>query len=202
MQHQENAVAARLVLSVGERELRSIPISKPALLIGRRPGSDIALDDLTVSGEHARVQGRGADFVVRDLNSRNGTQVNGSAISEHLLEHGDVIEIGVYRLRYEIGRCPAEGDADVAPQAGFLDYLNDLPPGRTIAVDRAIVPVHGPSQVAVVSRRKNGFFITHLEGLALPVINGEPIGLSARPLLDGDLIELSGSLIRFRTEPA
>jgi hypothetical protein len=49
-----------------------------------------------------------------------------------------------------------------------------------------------------VSRRKAGYFITHLEGLALPLVNGESIGLGSRALADGDLIELSGAMLRFR----
>ena len=69
-------------------------------------------------------------------------------------------------------------------------------------IDRPIVSVHGSGHVAVVSRRKNGYFLTHLEGLAFPLVNGESIGLTSRLLGDGDLIELSGTMIRFRVQQA
>ena len=53
-----------------------------------------------------------------------------------------------------------------------------------------------------MSRRKSGYYVTHLEGLAFPVVNGDTIGLVSHPLLDGDLIELSGTLYRFRQRDA
>jgi hypothetical protein len=57
------------------------------------------------------------------------------------------------------------------------------------------------NQVAALSRRKNGYFITHLEGLAFPLVNGDSIGLGSRQLADGDLIELAGTMLRFRIRP-
>ena len=200
MQHHEKTVAAKLVLSAGDLLLRSIPIIKESISVGRRPYNDIALDDLTVSGEHALIQGRGTDFVVRDLRSRNGTLVNGRPIAEHLLVHGDLIEIGVYRLRFMMERRSPEPDSEAPLGPASLEYLNHAPPGQTVMIDRPIVSVHGSGHVAVVSRRKNGYFLTHLEGLAFPLVNGESIGLTSRLLGDGDLIELSGTMIRFRVQ--
>lgn len=195
-------MAAKLVLSAGDLVLRSIPIVKETISIGRRPYNDIALDDLTVSGEHALIQGRGSEFLVRDLRSRNGTTVNGRLIAEHALVHGDLIEIGVYRLRFMVERRAPEADAELPLGQAVLEYLNHAPPGHHVVVDRPIVSIQGNGHVAVVSRRKNGYFITHLEGLAFPLVNGESIGLTSQGLSDGDLIELSGTMIRFRVLPA
>ncbi len=52
-------------------------------------------------------------------------------------------------------------------------------------------------QVAVVSCREGGFFLTHVEGQAYPLVNGESIGLGAHPLRNHDLIELNGTIIQF-----
>jgi hypothetical protein len=56
-------------------------------------------------------------------------------------------------------------------------------------------------QVAVISRRKNGFFITHLEGTTFPLVNGESTGLISHLLRADDLIELAGTIFRFSYAP-
>jgi pSer/pThr/pTyr-binding forkhead associated (FHA) protein len=203
MHQRETTAAARLVLSFGDLVLRSIPIVKSLITIGRRPYNDIALDDLTVSGEHAIVTGEGAARVIKDLNSRNGTLVNGHAIRSRPLEHGDLIEVGIYRLRYLEDRGDERAAGDQPRVRAVLEVLTGPGRGTERVLERPIESVAGgANQVAVVSRRRNGHHITHLEGLAFPLVNGEPIGLVSHPLRDGDLIELSGTMLRFRVRPA
>ena len=75
-----------------------------------------------------------------------------------------------------------------------------LPARRTVHVvlERPIVSIrNGNGQVAVVARRQSGYFLTHVEGLAYPLVNGESIGLGAHVLRDNDLIELAGTIIQF-----
>jgi len=200
MQHHENTVAARLVLSFGDLVLRSIPIVKESITIGRRPYNDVALDDLTVSGEHAVILVVDGERVIKDLNSRNGTQVNGLPIQSRRLEHADLIEVGIYRLRYLVERRSAPPMAfDVPGAQPVLEWLSGPERGREQVVDRPIVSITGGvNQVAVLSRRKNGYFLTHLEGLSFPLVNGESIGLLSHPLADGDLVELAGTMVRVR----
>ena len=204
LREHEKAVAAKLVLSFGDLVLRSIPIVKDCVTIGRRPYNDVALDDLTVSGEHATILNVDGARLIRDLNSRNGTQVNGLPIQTRRLEHADLIEVGIYRLRYLVERRPAPAASVNAEGAvAYLDWLSGPDRGREQPLDRPIVSVTGGvNQVAAVSRRKNGYFITHLEGLAFPLVNGESIGLVSHPLAEGDLIELAGTMLRFRLRVA
>jgi len=207
MRDRETAVAVRLLVSSGQSSLRVVPVVKECLTIGRRPYNDIALDDLTVSGEHALVRTRGTESVLHDLDSRNGTLVNGVAVSQRVLCDGDVIDIGIYRLRYVLDRAaggaPAPGGLPASAGAwattGFVDFLSGPLAGTVQRIDRSITRLAGQAeQVAVVSRRKGRFFITHLEGPTFPQVNGQEIGLGARALGDGDLIELAGVMLRFR----
>lgn len=201
MQDREAAVAIRLLVSSGRSPLRVVPITRECLTIGRRPYNDIPLDDLTVSGEHALVRTRGTESVVHDLDSRNGTLVNGMAIKQRVLCDGDVIDIGIYRLRYVLDRAAlAEIPLpEVRQPSAFVDFLSGPLAGTSQRLDRAITRLAGHAeQVAVISRRKGRFYITHLEGLTVPQVNGEEIGLTARPVDDGDLIELAGVMLRFR----
>src|SRR5690606_31829179 len=201
MQDREAAVAIRLLVSSGRSPVRIVPVAKECLTIGRRPYNDIPLDDLTVSGEHALVRTRGTESVVHDLDSRNGTLVNGMAVKQRVLCDGDVIDIGIYRLRYVLDRASLGEAAGLDAQlpVAFVDFLSGPLMGTSQRIDRAITRVAGHAeQVAVISRRKGRFHITHLEGLAFPQVNGEEVGLTARPIVDGDLIELAGVMLRFR----
>lgn len=202
MQHHEHTVAARLVLSFGDLVLRSIPILKDSITIGRRPYNDVALDDLAVSGEHAVIMTIDGERTIKDLNSRNGTQVNGLPIQSRRLEHADLIEVGIYRLRYLVERRPAPAPEGGAAQA-VLEWLSGPERGQEQQVDRPIISITGGvNQVAALSRRRNGYFLTHVEGLAFPLVNGESIGLISHALADGDLIELAGTMLRFRLRAA
>ena len=65
---------------------------------GRHPESDIFLDDVTVSRKHATFERTGGRFVVKDVGSLNGTYVNRERIDESVLQTGDEVQIGKYRL--------------------------------------------------------------------------------------------------------
>jgi pSer/pThr/pTyr-binding forkhead associated (FHA) protein len=65
---------------------------------GRRPESDVFLDDVTVSRSHARIERRGDSFFVQDDGSLNGTYVNGERVEETKLASGDEIQIGMFKL--------------------------------------------------------------------------------------------------------
>ncbi len=65
---------------------------------GRRPDSDVFLDDVTVSRNHARIERRGDSFFVQDDGSLNGTYVNGERVEETKLASGDEIQIGMFKL--------------------------------------------------------------------------------------------------------
>jgi FHA domain len=200
MQQRETTASPRLLLSTASQHLRQIVIDKPRLTIGRRPYNDIMLDDLTVSGEHAVLLTRAGASVIEDLRSRNGTLVNGEPVIQRALLDGDRIEIGIYRLQYVIEPLSPEGDRP--PEWACVEALSGDGAGKVIAIDRPIVSLSNASgQVAVIARRRNGFFITHLEGATFPLVNGEPTGLISCLLRADDLIELAGTIFRFSFEP-
>jgi hypothetical protein len=200
MQQRETTARPKLLLSTDSQQLRQIVIDKPRITIGRRPYNDIMLDDLTVSGEHAVLLTRAGASVIEDLRSRNGTLVNDEPVIQRALLDGDRIEIGIYRLQYVIEPLIPEGDRP--PEWACLEALSGDGAGKVIAIDRPIVSLSDASgQVAVIARRRNGFFITHLEGTTFPLVNGEPTGLISCLLRADDQIELAGTIFRFSFEP-
>lgn len=89
------------LLGPADRVVRSLPLNGVPITIGRRSGNDLALVDIEVSREHARIEFAPPRYVVNDLGSTNGTRVNGRAVGgPHALRDGDVIELGRQRLRF------------------------------------------------------------------------------------------------------
>jgi hypothetical protein len=92
------------LLADGDRVLRSYAIDAPIITIGRRSGNDIALLDLEVSRQHARIDYVDPRYYVSDLGSTNGTRVNGRLVKgRQALNDGDVIEMGSQRMRFRNG---------------------------------------------------------------------------------------------------
>ena len=89
-----------LVVTRGEAAGSRILLDLPTTSAGRHPDSDIFLDDITVSRRHAEIVRAGDDYRVRDAGSLNGTYVNRERIEEAPLTHGDVLQIGKYKLHF------------------------------------------------------------------------------------------------------
>jgi ribosomal protein S27E len=92
--------AALVIRSGGGRAGESFVIDGERLTIGRRPDSDIFLDDVTVSRDHALLVRRGSEWYLDDCGSLNGTYVNRGRIESHRLQDGDELQIGKYKLAF------------------------------------------------------------------------------------------------------
>ena len=90
----------KMIVSIDEVVIKDVQITKDRTTIGRRPYNDVVIDNLAVSGEHAAIVMAGAEVAIEDLNSTNGTYVNGKAVKKQGLKNGDQIEIGKYKIRY------------------------------------------------------------------------------------------------------
>jgi FHA domain len=89
-----------VIRSGGGRAGESFAIVGDRLTVGRRPDSDIFLDDVTVSRDHAILVRRGADYHLDDCGSLNGTYVNRQRIESHRLLDGDELQVGKYKLAF------------------------------------------------------------------------------------------------------
>jgi len=266
---------AKLILSVDGTVLKEISLAKERTTLGRKPHNDIQVDNLAVSGEHAAIITILNDSFIEDLNSTNGTLVNGKPIKKHFLQNNDVIEIGKHKLKYfndtpvqnaaadfertMIIRKPSAAAPMAAPAsppppsgAALSDTLTNMRPmaatpavpppapsaavpavappaaapaaaaaptagavreaaiqvlsgaaaGRTLDLTKNLTTIGKPGvQVAVITRRPNGFFITHVEGTLFPTINGATLGGQAQQLNDHDLIEIAGVKMEFFFKP-
>ena len=213
----------KLVVSLDGVVIKEVQITKDKTTLGRRPYNDIVIDNLAVSGEHAVLQMVGADVFIEDLNSTNGTYINGKAVKKQLLSHNDTVEIGKYKIKFMVEdgtdyektmimkpgvRPPATGAQ--APNSGFggsgfgalggsttpaaIRVLNGAAAGREVALTKVVTTVGKPGvQVASITKRPGGYVLAHVEGTLQPTVNGNPGLGETVHLKNGDVIELAGT---------
>ncbi|MFL6691927.1 MAG: FHA domain-containing protein [Ramlibacter sp.] len=90
----------KMIVSIDGVVIKEVQLTKDRTTLGRRPYNDIVIDNLAVSGEHAVLQLTGNDVFLEDLNSTNGTYVNGKAVKKQLLQNNDTVEIGKYKIKF------------------------------------------------------------------------------------------------------
>jgi pSer/pThr/pTyr-binding forkhead associated (FHA) protein len=259
--------------------LKEISLDKERTTIGRKAHNDIQIDNLAISGEHAVIVTILNDSFLEDLNSTNGTFVNGQRAQKHFLQNNDVIELGKYRLKYvkeaaqpgsqtdfektmvlrsdmmrkaveqadgkpaetmapmmappvnlapPIHAAPPPPTAFVVPAAapaaspvppvpatpapaaappaaatadmvlGAIQVLTGSNAGRTLDLVKSLTTLGKPGvQVAVLTRRPQSYFLTHVEGAKFPLVNGTAIGTQVHELKSHDIIELAGVKMEF-----
>src|SRR5262245_13542785 len=116
---------ARLILSLDGQTLAEYNMTKERYTVGRLPDNDIRIDNAAVSGHHSLVINILNDSFLEDLNSTNGTYVNGKLIKKHALQHEDVITVGHHQLRY------IEDQLDDMPADEFEKTMVIEPRGKT-----------------------------------------------------------------------
>ncbi|MDX1561754.1 MAG: FHA domain-containing protein [Gammaproteobacteria bacterium] len=115
---------ARLVLSLDGQTLAEYNMTKERYTVGRLPDNDIRIDNAAVSGHHSLIINILNDSFLEDLNSTNGTYVNGKLIKKHALQHDDVITVGHHQLRF------LEDQADDMPDDEFEKTMVIEPSGK------------------------------------------------------------------------
>lgn len=214
----------KMIVSIDEVVIKEVQLTKDKTTLGRRPYNDIVIDNLAVSGEHAVLQMTGGEVILEDLNSTNGTYLNGKAVKKQQLQNGDSIEIGKYKIKF-VG----DGVADnfdktmvvkarpaVAPPPraaapvntgdsmgmgafhASIKVLSGAASGREVPLTKVVTTIGKPGvAVAAITRRQQGFVVHHVEGAGNPTLNGAPIKAEPISLKNGDLIELAGTQMQF-----
>lgn len=101
---------AKLTLTFNDNVVSEHELDKEEITIGRKADNDIQIDNLAVSGKHARILTILNDSFLEDTNSTNGTYVNGALVKKHALQNGDEISIGKHKLTYSNEQASAGGD--------------------------------------------------------------------------------------------
>ena len=217
----------KLRVSLDGVVIQEVQITKATTTLGRRPYNDIVIDNLTVSGEHALLHKVGQTVYIEDLNSTNGTYINGKAIRKQQLSPLDAVEIGRYKINFLLDTTDPTSE-QAAPETGMAEpdgtpssltntflppavpgepdkaggasikVLSGAAAGRTVVLTKAVTTVGKPGVlVASITKRPDGYVLAHVEGAQQPCINGVPLQGETAPLSHGDLIELDGTQVQF-----
>ena len=212
----------KMIVSIDGVVIKEVQLTKDRTTLGRRPYNDIVIDNLAVSGEHAVLQMMASEVYLEDLNSTNGTYVNGKAVKKQLLQNNDTVEIGKYKIKYinevanpgyektmilKAGAIPpplparAEGapaTAELASLAAAIKVLSGAAAGREVPLVKVVTTIGKPGvAVAAITKRPYGFVVAHVEGVNKPTLNGAAIGAEPVTLKNGDLLELAGTQMQF-----
>ena len=144
---------AKLILSMDGLVLKEVPLLKERISIGRKAHNDIQIDNMAISGEHAVVVTILNDSFLEDLNSTNGTLVNGQTVKKHFLKDGDVIELGKYKMKY-LAAAVASGetadyDESMLFQSGPLPDVATLGDPMVAAAGQRPITAAPPQAAAI-----------------------------------------------------
>ena len=204
----------KMIVSIDGVVIKEVQLTKDRTTLGRRPYNDIVIDNLAVSGEHAVMQMSGSDVFLEDLNSTNGTYVNGKAIKKQQLQNGDTVEIGKYKIKFAhegasdsyektmvINAGAVVGGSD-APSASLgnaaIKVMSGTASGREVPLVKVVTTIGKPGvAVASITKRHQGHVLAHVEGPDRPLLNGTPMGEAPVSLKHGDRITLAGTEMQF-----
>jgi hypothetical protein len=208
---------SKFIVKFSNEVVDHIDIAQGDMKIGRRPGLEIHIDNLAVSGEHANVFTIGEDSFIEDLGSTNGTLVNNKKITKHHLKNGDSVVIGKHELIYATdsgeGEMPSS-DNDFAktviigpgsmpspssePAAGSRDS------GKQESRKGAIFVLSGANsgrtgkKAGTITAGSEGYTLAPVSGSnENPTLNGRQVPASGALLKNGDIIEVAGTRLQF-----
>ena len=215
---------AKIIVTLDDDLIKVVPLSKERMTLGRRPYNDIVVDNLAVSGEHAALQAIGSEYFIEDLNSTNGTYINSKKIKRQILQTGDTIEIGKYAIRYDHEgqdasakktlastspsgapeSLPGEEKRNLFEQAKFseayvaIKILSGTSMGKEMPLVKVVTTIGKPGEAVIaITKRRQSYVVSHVEGASRPMLNGTIFGIDAVPLKNGDLFELAGTVMQF-----
>ena len=198
----------KLTLNFKGQHIQVYHFDSGIITIGSDADNTIRIDNLGIAPKHAII----------DLDHSDGPhlfqedehfplQVNNRKISNHLLKHGDTIQLGKYTIDYasdeQVLDSPVlEAESEPEPELELLfkdslandanlQLLNGKNIGRLIPLKQALTRLGKPGKgVAVIARRKEGYFLSSLEGGEKIKINGAILGEQTLPLSHGDKLEI------------
>ncbi|HYA38654.1 MAG TPA: FHA domain-containing protein [Candidatus Methylomirabilis sp.] len=141
----------KLVIKFNNDVVDHIDLKQGDMKIGRKPGCEILLDNLAVSGEHANIFTVGDDSFIQDLGSTNGTFINNKKITKHHLKNGDAVVIGKHTLIYLTESAHAKEPDDFAKTV----IINPASITREIVEPREAKPASEPAAITVETAPKN-----------------------------------------------
>jgi hypothetical protein len=196
---------AKLIISREAQIVRELELGVGRISIGRHPHNDIVIAHPAASAHHAAVASDGAGAALEDLGSSNGTFVNGKRVTHAALADRDRVTIAGFQIEYfaeplaEPWAEPlAEPLAGQQAAQGSIEVLNGASAGKRMSLLKPLTTLGSPGVlVVVISRQADGYYMAQVRGEAVARLNDQPVGRTPLLLCDGDMLELTGTRMRF-----
>ncbi|MEP6968973.1 MAG: FHA domain-containing protein [Betaproteobacteria bacterium] len=181
----------KMIVSIDGVVIKEVQLTKDRTTLGRRPYNDVVIDNLAISGEHAVFQMVGAEVFIEDLNSTNGTYVNGKAAKKQQLQNGDTVEVGKYKIKF-VSEMAADGfektmmvkstpHSDLAPLSATpaastpssfgasesalahasIKVLSGAASGREVPLTKVVTTIGKPGVAVAAITRRQHGFVVH-----------------------------------------
>jgi len=212
---------SELTLSFKGKVLKIFPVLKGPMTLGSDSRCAIFIDSLAVQSEHAEIDTIDNNTVIRDLGTLEGTFIGTTKIEGvHTLKDGEVIRVGKHTLTYiysedinNTGEIDAIIESTIEKEAppakmetaektqGWLQIMTGANLGKTMSLSKAATNIGKPGvYTAIITKQKNGYFISQLEGKQPLLISNEELGDKSHPLTDGDTIQMGNIKMQFYLE--
>jgi len=192
---------AKLILTRGNKTLKTLFLTGTRMWIGSGPECDIRIDG---GGERlASITHQDKRYILSSSGANRQLQVNHGYVETHSLIDGDVIHLGAYKLLFsESGPAHTDTMPGERQRTGYLKVMDGKSRGRIIRLTGAVTRFGKTGSIAVmISRRSDGYYLSHLEGKEFPRVNHTPVGEDPYPLNDADTIEIDTATFEFCSSP-
>jgi pSer/pThr/pTyr-binding forkhead associated (FHA) protein len=154
---------AKIIIKFNNDVVDHVDLRQGDMKIGRKPGCEIQIDNLSVSGEHANIFTVGEDSFIQDLGSTNGTFINNKKISKHHLKNGDTVVIGKHSLIYLTESTRASRAPDEFAKTVIISPSRTVEPKPAAAApasERAAITLETkPKEAPAMAERLGAIFV-------------------------------------------
>jgi pSer/pThr/pTyr-binding forkhead associated (FHA) protein len=206
---------AKFTIYFKEKAIQSQLFDVGIIHIGRDETNDLIIDNLAIAPAHAVVIMKADSCIIKQLNDDFPLTVNNEKSKESLLQNNDVIAMGKHTIVFNSTESVAPNENIISTNSD-VDFLNEkleekvkIPDanlqvmtgkniGRVLPLKKSMTRFgHSGSGVVIISRRKEGYFISTLEGDANISINQQPLGDKTIHLKDNDIVSIDTITMQF-----
>lgn len=138
---------ASLVVLDGPLKGQRYTLAGVRTTIGRREDNDLSIPDGSISGTHCEIIADGEGFLLRDLDSTNGTRLNNNPVTEQRLTRNDIIMVGEIPVMIDGDDVPAPVVSEAVDQANFTRTTIVIPHNRQIATPKEFTKKHNSNKI-------------------------------------------------------
>lgn len=205
----------KLTVYFKDKEIGAFDVHEGMVRIGRDETNEVAIDSLAIAPVHAVIAVRDGVATIRPLQDEFPIAINGVRSKEAVLVNNDMIAVGKHHVRFNNGdtdHAPASfGDATASgnPAPMLFGIEPELPHGnfqimdgenigKIIPIKKSMVQLGRPGYgIVVVTRKKDGYFVSTLESKGTLTVNGEPIDNKIIKLHDNDILSINERSLQF-----